>query len=277
MDSQMNTIMVPTDFTEVADYAIAHAAKFAKLLNKGITLIHIIKKPSDFKDADDKIQAQADDLFRKFGIRPHTLIHEGSIFSTIGEVATLTGTELIVMGTHGIHGMQKITGSWALKVTVTSKAPVIIVQGLPKREEIRRIVFPVDFKKENKQKIGWACFIARLFDAKIFVLKPNFKDKGYLRALFTNMFFTEKYFKNKEVEYEIVVSELKGTFTEQIIEFSHRVDADMILIMTTKAISFFDYILGAPEKYIMANEYKVPVMAINPRNVKMGDFSATGN
>ena len=223
MESQMQTILVPTDFTPVTDNAIAHAVKFSKLLNKGITLLHIIKKGSEFKEADENILAQADSIFSQFQIRPHTIVQEGSIFTTIGEISNMIGAELIIMGTHGIHGMQKITGSWALKVTVTTKAPVIVVQEPPKRDTIKRIVFPVDFKKENKQKIGWACFIARLYGSKILVFKSNFRDKGYLRAIFTNMFFTEKYFKNKEIDYEVVTAEAKKNFTDQTIEFGERI------------------------------------------------------
>jgi nucleotide-binding universal stress UspA family protein len=277
MESQKNSILVPTDFSQVSEYAVAHAVKFSKLLNKGITLLHIVKSPQEFNEADDKIKVQAKDFFEKYGVHFHTLVQEGSIFSTIGEVANMSDTELIIMGTHGIHGLQKITGSWALRVTVSSKAPVIIVQDYPRRETMKRIVFPVDFKKENKEKIGWACFVARHFEAKIFVLKPNLKDKGYLRAMFTNMFFTEKYFKNKGVDYEVVTSDKKGNFNEQIVDFSYRVDADIILIMTTPSINYADYILGAPEQHIMANQYKIPVMCVNPRNIKVGEFSATGN
>lgn len=277
MESQMQIILVPTDFTEVAGYALEHAIKFAKLLNKAITLLHIIKKDAEYLDTEARLEAEAKSVSEKYGVKVHPMIREGSIFSTIGEVSNELEASLVVMGTHGIHGLQKITGSWALKVTVSSKAPVIIVQEPPKREKIQRLVFPLDFKKENKEKIGWACFMARLFNAKILVFKSKFKDRSFIRNILINFRFTEKYFRNHDVDYEVFVAEPKKNFAHQTIEFARKVDADMILIMTTKAISYADYILGASEQHIIANEAKIPVMCINPRPTYVGGFSATGN
>jgi nucleotide-binding universal stress UspA family protein len=276
MNIQEQTILVPTDFTPVAGHAIAHAVKFSKILHREITLLHILKKDADIQKAEQKIKDQADETFNTFKVQPHVLVREGSIFSTIGEVANELNAELVVMGTHGMHGLQKLTGSWALKVTVTSKAPMIIVQEPPKGDTIARLVFPVDFKKENKEKIGWACFIARLFNSKILVFKPTFKDKGFIRGIISNMRFTEKYFKNKEVDYEIFTAEPKTNFADQTIEFARKAQADLILIMTTKAINYADYIMGASEQHIIANEAKIPVMCVNPRPTQFGGFSATG-
>lgn len=277
MEPQKQIILVPTDFTEIAGYALEHAVKYSKLLNKEITLLHIIKKDTEYLEAEERIKDEAAKASAKFGVTIHPMVQEGSIFTTIGEIANDLEASLIVMGTHGMHGIQKITGSWALKVTVKSKAPVIIVQEPPKREKIQRLVFPLDFKKENKEKIGWACFMAKIFNAKILVFKSKFKDKSFIRNILINFRFTEKYFKNHDVDYEVFIAEPKKNFAHQTIEFARKVDADMILIMTTKAISVADYILGASEQYIIANEAKIPVMCINPRPTYVGSFSATGN
>lgn len=276
MDSQTRTILVPTDFTEMAGYALEHAVKFSKILNKEIALLHIVKKDGNNAEVEAIIKAEAKAVMDKHGVKVHTFVREGSIFSTIGEVANELEAEFIVMGTHGIHGLQKITGSWALKVTVTSKAPVIIVQEPPKHEKIQRLVFPLDFKKENKEKIGWACFMARLFNAKILVYKSQFKDRSFIRNIMINFRFTEKYFRNHDVDYEVFIAEPKKNFSHQTVEFARKVDADMILIMTTKSIGYADYILGASEQQVIANEAKIPVMCINPRPVKVGSFSTSG-
>jgi hypothetical protein len=90
------------------------------------------------------------------------------------------------------------------------------------------------------------------------------------------MRFTEKYFKNKEVDYEIFTAEPKTNFADQTIEFARKAQADLILIMTTKAINYADYIMGASEQHIIANEAKIPVMCVNPRPTQFGGFSATG-
>ena len=92
---------------------------------------------------------------------PFLMFEKGSIFTAIADFVNQKGVpddkkknvDLVLMGTHGMKGMQKLTGSWALKVIVKSKVPFIVVQDAPADEErYHNIVFPVDFKKENKGK-----------------------------------------------------------------------------------------------------------------------------
>lgn len=274
---QKKTILVATDFTPVAGYAADHAQKFAAILKTSVTLVHIIKKESDRPEAEFRMNAEVNDYFKKYGEKPEVIIKEGSIFSTIGELATDIPTELVVMGTHGIRGMQHLTGSWALKVIVSSKVPFIVVQEPPKADVISKIVFPVDFKRENKEKIGWAYYVARLFNSKVFIFRSNYQDKGFVKETFKNMAFTEKFFTAKGVSYEIIVAEGKKSFPTETIEFSEKLNADLMLIMTTKSINFTDYIIGASEQFIIANTAQIPVMCVNPRPSKIGgSFSTTG-
>lgn len=277
MDPKKRTILVATDFTPVAGYAADHAQKFAAILKVNVTLLHIIKKESERDEAEIQMQTQVNVYQRKYGVKPETLIREGSIFHTIGEVASEIDAELVVMGTHGIRGLQHLTGSWALKVIVTSKVPFIVVQEPPKEEHISRIVFPVDFKRENKEKIGWAYYVAKLFNSKIFIFRSNYSDKGFIRETSKNMAFTEKFFTAKGLEYDIVIADGKKSFPSETIDFCNKIDADLMLIMTTKSINFTDYIIGASEQYIIANTAQIPVMCVNPRPSKVGGtFSTTG-
>jgi len=118
MDSQTQTILVPTDFSTVADYAIEHAVMYSKILNKEITLLHIIKREIEYKEAEDKIRLLAERINKESQIGVHTIIREGSIFSTIGEVSNELESELVIMGTHGIHGMQKIPTTFSFDVVI---------------------------------------------------------------------------------------------------------------------------------------------------------------
>lgn len=277
MDQKKRTILVAMDFTPKAGYAVDHAQKFATHLNANVTLLHIIKKEEERPEAEKKMNDQVKEFQTKFGYKPDTIIREGSIFTTIGEVSSELPTELVVMATHGIKGMQHLTGSWALKVIVSSKVPFIVVQEPPKKDVISKIVFPIDFKRENKEKIGWAYYVARLFNSKIYIFQSNYNDKGFKRETSKNMVFTEKFFNAKGLQYEIVVAEGKKSFPSETIEFSQKINADLMLIMTTKSINFTDYILAASEQYIIANTANIPVMCINPRPSKLGgSFSTAG-
>ena len=190
----------------------------------------------------------------------------GSIFTTIGEYTKdHDDVNLVIMGTHGMKGLQKLTGSWALKVIVSSYAPFIVVQDPPlENTTYSKIVFPVDFKNENREKLVWAIYFGKIFNAKICFIKQEVNDSNLVRKVNTNLSFAKKYLTKYEVEYEIETAS-SGNFEEQTIEYAKRIEADMMMIMTTKNIGTLDYVLGASEQYIIANTARIPVMCVNPR------------
>ena len=168
------------------------------------------------------------------------------------------------MGTHGMKGMQKVTGSWALKVLVRSKVPFIVVQEAPKDlEKYQNIVFPVDFRSENKEKLKIAIFMGKYFDSKVHILKTVTTDKSLLKKTNINLNFAIKYLIQNNIEYEIHDMK-RGSLAHQTIEFGESVAADLIIIMTTKNITFADYVLGAQEQQIIANSSNIPVCCVNP-------------
>ena len=78
--------------------------------------------------------------------------------------------------------MQKLIGSWALKVIAGSKVPFIVVQSPPKTSGFEKIVFPLDFRKENKEKINWIYYIARLYNSKFFIIKSRSTDPKFKKG-----------------------------------------------------------------------------------------------
>ena len=203
----------------------------------------------------------------KYNINIIANVIKGSIFTSIAEFANSRDKEanLVVMGTHGMKGMQKLTGSWALKVIVKSKIPFIVVQEPPAdQNRYHNIVFPVDFRVENKEKMGMAIFMGKYFDSKIHILKTVTTDKGLTAKVNKNLNFAVKYLIQNNVEYEIH-DVPNGKLAQQTIDFAQKINADLILIVTTKNITFADYVIGASEQYIIANSSKIPVCCVNPK------------
>src|SRR5208283_697262 len=157
MDTSDNYILVTWDFTNISHFALEHAILISRNIQKEIALIHIISPKLNKKEIEnrrEKMTQVCAETEQKHGIKAHVIIMEGSIFKTIADYATSSKSSLVVMGTHGIHGIQKLFGSWALKVIVGSSVPFIVVQDHPKNnEKYSNLVFPVDFKSENKEKL----------------------------------------------------------------------------------------------------------------------------
>ncbi|MBR2194673.1 MAG: universal stress protein [Bacteroidales bacterium] len=259
-------IIVPWDFTEVAQNALAHAAKIAKVLENDIVILHIVKEEKEISSVTPKLNEVAANAEKTYGLKVSGVALAGSIFTTIGEYTKEhDDVNLVIMGTHGMKGLQKLTGSWALKVIVSSYAPFIVVQDPPlENTTYSKIVFPVDFKNENREKLVWAIYFGKIFNAKICFIKQEVNDSNLVRKVNTNLSFAKKYLTKYEVEYEIETA-TSSNFEEQTIEYAKRIEADMMMIMTTKNIGTLDYVLGASEQYIIANTARIPVMCVNPR------------
>jgi nucleotide-binding universal stress UspA family protein len=270
MEEIKKLIIVPWDFTNVAESALAHAVKIGRMVNNDICLLHIVDPAVKVKAEGEKralLRHIAEENSRKYNINIIANVIKGSIFTSIAEFANSRDKEanLVVMGTHGMKGMQKLTGSWALKVIVKSKIPFIVVQEPPAdQNRYHNIVFPIDFRVENKEKMGMAIFMGKYFDSKVHILKTVTTDKGLTAKVNKSLNFAVKYLIQNNVEYEIH-DVPNGKFAQQTINFAQKINADLILIVTTKNITFADYVVGASEQYIIANSSKIPVCCVNPK------------
>lgn len=277
MESKDRPIIVPWDFSQVAENAFIHAVRYAKSKDREILLLHIVAESKSAADKEKELAETCDRLGGEHGRKPNFVVQTGSIFVAIGEVATERHAEMIIMGTHGLKGAQKLFGSKALKVVVSSKIPFLVVQDKPRKEKMESILLPIDFKSENKEKANWIYYMARTFGTRFTIIKGKAKDKGFKRKLVSNMKYIESYLKTHNVEYEIVTAEGKKSFKEEVVTYAKENDFDVIMIMATRNIKFTDYLFGAPEQYIMANEFNIPVMCVNPRKVKVSSgFRASG-
>lgn len=259
METKMNNLLlVPTDFTEVGNNAIDLASKAAKHLGYKLCLLHILEKADD-GTAKGKLDVLAKEANGKFGIEVETLAKEGSIFTTIGEVAKDLGANLIYMGTHGKVGMQKLTGSFALRVITSSEVPVIVVQ---KRafENFKDIVLPITSDYGPWEKTKWAEYIAKQFKAKIHIYQMPGEAIDKAVGMIT------KHFDESGVAFEVKVAERSSGFENLVINYATSINSELIMIMTnpSKGLSF---ILGSYDEDIIFNTSQIPVMCINPREV----------
>jgi len=277
MEEHKNLIVVPWDFTPVASSALAHAVKISRMVGNEISLLHIVDTGVSTKSLAEKrahLQRAAEENSKKYNMPLSWNIAKGSIFHAIAEFANEKEASLVIMGTHGMKGMQKLTGSWALKVMVKSHTPFIVVQDPPAdQERYHNIVFPVDFRSENKEKMKMAIFMGKYFDSKIHMFVAGTTDRALAKKTKVNLNFAVKYLIQNNIEYKIHEVP-KKKFAQQTIEFAQKINADLILIVTTKNITFADYTFGASEQYIIANSSKIPVICVNPKVsfTKTGQF-----
>lgn len=274
MEATSKRILVPWDFSSVSDYALQHALKIAQIIQGDITLVHITKKEKDNEAAEQQLNVVVQDAEKKYSYKPDVLVREGSIFTTITEIIEETKSFLVVMGTHGMKGMQKITGSWALKVIAGSKAPFFVVQAPPHEHQLKNIAFPIDYKIEDKQKSAWAVFLFKHFGSKIHIFKQHHSDSAISKKIHSNIIFTKKAFDNQDVLYDEVEAPADKDFSDATIDFAKSIKADAIMVTTTKDPAIQDFMFGATEQKIIGNKDNIAVMCVNPREtIKLPGFN----
>lgn len=277
MEQEKKTIMVTWDFSAVSYHALKHAIRLSYILKNNILLFHIVKDAAGEEAARKQMERVVEEIKNDMGEEVAFHIRQGNIFKAIADYATeeADNISLVIMGTHGIKGSQKLFGSWALRVIAGSSVPFIVIQDQPgKKSRYTDIVFPIDFRSENKEKLQWAIFLGKYLNSKIHLYKSPIVDKDLQKKMNVNLNFAIRFLIQNNIEYEIHTSTRTKNYQKELLAFSKKIDADLILITTTKHITRADFIFGAKEQYLLSNSEKIPVMCVNPKSnfAKVGQF-----
>jgi nucleotide-binding universal stress UspA family protein len=264
MESTDNLIIVPTDYSEVAECAINHALKLCSILHGKIVLLHVVAKEEEVQSNMTKLQKIADELQRIHIIKITPFVKVGNIFDDIGGVAKEMKARLIIMGTHGVKGFQHITGSYAIKVITNSSTPFIVVQKRKIREGYGQIVLPMDMTKETKQKVELTIKMAQYFKSKVHIFTPLETGEFESNKVTRNMFFAIKELEKNEIAYDTKVAEKSGNFVKQMLAYASSIDADLIAIVNNQEKGIPEFVAGLDERQIITNDAQIPVLSVNP-------------
>jgi nucleotide-binding universal stress UspA family protein len=267
--AERDTILVPTDFTDVSEYAVDHAIEIAKIFKHKICLLHVISRRTTGSGKmmimQENMENQAAAISERTMLEVFYMIVEGSIFTTISEVADRINAEFIVMGIHGMKGVQHIVGSYAYKVISSSNIPVVVVKHMHHHVGYKNIVLPVDFSKKRAHKIAEAIKIAKYFGATIrifgFLSTENkakiIKKEALLKGV------TEVFAKQGiPVTTDLLVNP-GYDWAEALMRYAEEIDADLIMMVVEKAGRVSDmFYSNATERII--DKADVPLLTVAP-------------
>jgi nucleotide-binding universal stress UspA family protein len=259
------TILVPTDFTHVGEDALKHANLFAAKTGKSITLLHVIASDSEKEKAMQKLNAIATANKTSTEIETFCLTSVGTIFDQIGAVADVINAAFVVMGTHGIVGMQKVTGSKALKVITKSHVPFIVIQKSPTHPTYKNIVIPISYQRESKQAIFNILELARVFGATCHLVYAHSNDEQLEMNINNNVLYAESFLSDNNVNH---VSSSLGSnlshFNDACLKYANEVNADLVTLITEQNITMAEFLMRPAEQFFIANDLAIPVMCIHP-------------
>ena len=267
-----NIILVPTDFSDVCHNAIEYAVKIADTIGFKVFIYHVINKDTLalFKEenelntaVDKKLKSIADGFRLQNKVEIMTGYEDGSIFDLIHKKAEDIGANIIMLGTHGKKGMQKLFGSYALKVITQAQVPTIVVQK-KNYQKLDNILFPINSFTEARQKVGYAIAVASKFDSTIHIYKEKVSDPAeYSRIQIISKQISEE-FRKAGIKYTTQAAEKGGESAKNLVDHAVEKSMDMIMIVTEPQIGTSYFNLGPWNEKIMFNEAQIPVMCLNP-------------
>jgi nucleotide-binding universal stress UspA family protein len=142
---QVKKILVPVDFSENSNKIIQYAAYVAKQFGADMKTIFVAQTFMDYSEFfepqmsiiqfEEDLVASAKERMKSFladNLGPSStcgsMVMTGDIAETILEYASAQQMDLIVMGTHGYKGLEKVLfGSVAEKIVKRSPCPVLTI------------------------------------------------------------------------------------------------------------------------------------------------------
>ena len=138
-------ILCPTDYSATSDNAVRYAVEFARKVGAHVRFLHILSAgtfPEKTVDASQpaSVEPEEDDSLpenfsrllmaeKKKGLDADFRILKGEAPKVIAEQAHSWGADLIIMGSHGRTGLQRLMmGSVAEEVFRSSDIPVLLVK-----------------------------------------------------------------------------------------------------------------------------------------------------
>ncbi len=259
-----NLFIVPHDFTSVGDAALKYALYLAKPKKTSIDLLHIVSSKENKPAALKKLNSIIGNLDLGVGdVEVKAVVKVGNIFDDIGKIAEDKESRMIVMGTHGAKGMQKLFGSYAIKVVTSTSVPFLVVQeGVPHRD-IKNIVVPIDVSKESLQIINVAGELARRFDSEVHVISEVQKDPRLSQQMKIRISLVKKEYQEKDVKSSIKMIKGSKSFHHKVINYAKSNKADMIALAYHSSSLFAAFDNYAQK--LITNEENIPCLIVNSK------------
>jgi len=285
MNSEERNIIVPTDFSEQSNIALAQSYNLARLTGASITIIHVIDEDifssmmhlfSDNSAQEDvlraSIQAKLDVISSEAainsGVKIRTRIEKGKIYEQIVAVAEEINAIFIIMSTSGPTSLRKkFIGSNAERVIKDAHCPVISVKGKDHKLGCDTIVLPLDLSKETKEKVNNCIDIAKYFKSIVKIMSViDTSDEFLINKLERQMEQVVDFISSHQINCTGEFVDNKN-ISDGVISYSQKVQADLIIIMTQQEIDWTLHFIGTESQQIINNS-DIPVCSIRPMQRK---------
>lgn len=304
---KFNRILFPVDLSETSEKMAPFAIMAAEKFNASIHILFVARELAYYSNM--YVPSAAIDNFRHQVIRGSEItinefkgkhfkstddvtcsVVSGDINDKILETIKTDKTDLLLLGSHGRKGLEKIVfGSIADRIMKTSPVPVLLVNPykvnsfFSDTRKKRKILFPVDLSEISPKLVPYVELLADVYHADIQLLSVV-RPSGYFAALYQPDHSLEEFTKTVLSETETSLADFKekyfkkypetntatsyGLIPEEILK---RIDTEKIdlLVMGTHGRRGLDKILFGSVAEKVAQLSPVPLLLINPYRNKL--------
>jgi nucleotide-binding universal stress UspA family protein len=205
---KIERILCPVDFSEFSVTAYDYAQSLAQHYGSKLFLEHVVlplasaypyASPESFNQIQWDLRGEAEKQLQKFaksharnGTEPERVVHEGLPIDSILSFVTQNSVDLIVMGTHGYRGLDRLAmGSVTEKILRKARCLVLVVRkpvnGFIQPSNghdpvnLRKILFCTDFSENSDRALAYALSLALEYNSELTLLHvledlPNSTD-----------------------------------------------------------------------------------------------------
>jgi nucleotide-binding universal stress UspA family protein len=258
-----NLYLVPYDFTPVSDKALEYALFLAKKVHTEIRLLHLAPDKPKGMAMKAKLEEKAKSISAPIGSEVTALVRVGNIFTDIGKVAAKEKAQLIVMGTHGMRGMQSLFGSHAMKVITSAECPFLIVQKNTEIKDVSDMVVPIDLTKESLQIVNIAGDMANILKANVHVLAEKQTDAILNTRLQNRISIVSKQYEERGMDAKISIVKKGGKYGKKVMNYTKTNNGGMIALAyhSESLLPQFDSFA----QKLITNKLGIPVLVINSK------------
>lgn len=244
----LKNILYATDFSPTAEAALPYVSAIATEFASKVFAVHV-RVPDSYamvppenwltlaQSAEEQIKKEAASLHKRLGGIPHEiLIGEGDPWSLISEVIQKQEIDLLVLGTHGRTGIEKLMlGSVAEMIFRQATCPVLTIGPLAseygnRHVGLRKLLCATDFTPESLAAAPFALSFAQAHHANLTLLNvmESPKTAGTLES--TRRVLQALVPEDVQLESPPKFVIRHGDVADKILEVAREIRADLIVL-----------------------------------------------
>ncbi|MDG5800962.1 universal stress protein [Marinilabiliaceae bacterium ANBcel2] len=275
----MNRILVPVDFSEESVFASRIALQIANLLNVKLRFMHVRtgkkfhKKFTEGNDdfiVSDKDVTFMEKLYNELKEKYHVeggeidyKIREGNVVREITNQAHYDDSGLIVIGTHGVSGVEdRWLGSNAYRLVANAPCPVLAVRKNMEFKKDQKIILPIDTEKVSRRIVPKVADFARKIDAEVLVTgvlkKSRWSFPGRVAAYVNQV---DTYLKKNSIKGHETSQIDVSDGSQKLLDFAHEKSVTIIALPVKNQANPFENIFH-PFANELINLSDLPILVV---------------